>query len=102
MVWQLIVLPGRHTLTVVVGMLKNELFTVGPGPTITDTMLAPLPDELLLEELLLEELLPEELLELLTALLTPPPPQAVRATIATSGNTARRLMNMRILATAAR
>jgi len=24
-IWQLVVLPGKHTLTVVTGMLKNEL-----------------------------------------------------------------------------
>ena len=92
-------LPGRHTLTVVVGMLKNELAWVGPGPTITDTTLAAAPDELLLDELvpdeLLEELVPDELLELLRVL-EPPPPQAVRATAAISGNTGRRLGNMRI------
>jgi len=97
MVWQLVVLPGRHTLTLVVGMLKNELDAVGPGPTVTETVLAPPPDELLLleelllDELLLEELLPDELLELLTALLSPLPPQAVRAIAATSGNTRARL-----------
>ena len=91
MVWQLVVLPGRHTLTVVVGMLKNELAWVGPGPTITETTLAPAPDELLLEELV-----PDELLELLTALLEPLPPQAVTATAASSGNTRQRLGSMRI------
>jgi hypothetical protein len=100
MVWQLVVLPGRHTLTVVEGMLKNELAWVGPGPTITDTVLATPPDELLeellLEELLLEELVPDELLELLTALLSPLPPQAVRAMAAASGNTRARRGNMLI------
>jgi hypothetical protein len=76
MVWQLVVLPGRHTLTLAVGILKNELCGVGPGPTVSGTTLAPLaplldellevllPEELLLEELL-EVLLPEELLEVL-------------------------------------
>jgi hypothetical protein len=55
------------------------------------------PDELLLlDELLLEELLPDELLELLTALLSPLPPQAVRAMAATSGNTRARLGSMLI------
>jgi hypothetical protein len=73
-------------------MLKKELDAVGPGPTVTDTVLALPPDELLLlDELLLDELLPDELLELLTALLSPLPPQAVRAIAATSGNTRARL-----------
>jgi hypothetical protein len=81
MVWHCVVLPGRQTLTLAVGILKNELCGVGPGPTVSVTTLAPLaplleellevllPEELLLEELLLEELLevllPEELLEVL-------------------------------------
>jgi hypothetical protein len=77
MVWHCVVLPGRQTLTLAVGILKNELCGVGPGPTVSVTTLAPLaplleellevllPEELLLEELLLEELLLEELLEVL-------------------------------------
>jgi hypothetical protein len=105
MVWQCVVLPGRHTLTVVEGMLKKELAAVGPGPTSTDAILPPLDelllDELLLEdvplELLLEELLLEELLEPLGGELELlPPPQAVRAMAASSGSTRPRLGNMRI------
>jgi hypothetical protein len=79
-------------------MLKNELAWVGPGPTSTEAVLPP--DELLLDELLLEdvplELLLEELLEPLGGLLELPPPQAVRAMAASSGNTRLRLGNMRI------
>jgi hypothetical protein len=88
-------------------MLKNELDAVGPGPTSTEATLAPLDevllDELLLleevplEELLLEELVPDELPVPLAAFSLPLPPQALRTTTASSGNTTRlRLGNMRI------
>ena len=72
---------------------------------VPDELLLEVPDELLLEELLLEELLleelllevPDELLELLRALPEPLPPQALRASTVTSGNTRQRLGNVRML-----
>jgi hypothetical protein len=78
--------------------LKNELDGVGPGPTVSETMLGPPPEKLgplLLEVLLplLEVLLP--LLLLLDVLVPPPPPQAVTA--ANANNTVqRRHRSMRI------
>jgi len=55
--------PGRQTVTEVVGVLKDELALVGPGPTISDTTLAPPPEKLCPLLLPLEE--PLELPELL-------------------------------------
>ena len=79
---------------------------VGPGPTSTEATFAPLEELLLeellledvpLEELLLEELVPDELPVPLAAFSLPLPPQALRTTAASRGNTTRlRLGIMRI------
>ena len=87
-----VLVPPIQTVTLVVGMLKSELDGVGPGPTVSGTTLGPPAEKLWLplEELLLLEELPFPLL------LEPlPPPQAVKATTATS-IAQRRHRSMRI------
>src|SRR5882672_10928183 len=41
MVWQLVVLPGTHTVTVVNNVLTSGLVLVGPASTTTSTTLEP-------------------------------------------------------------
>ena len=41
MVWQLVVLPGTHTVTVVNRVLRSGLVLVGPASTTTPTTLEP-------------------------------------------------------------
>src|ERR1700678_3340251 len=72
MVWQFVVLPGTHTVTVVNRVLMSGLVLVGPASTTTPTTFEPVGVELPEEP-------PEEPLDPVARLPSPPPQESTDA-----------------------